>query len=156
MNLESENSTHGTKVLKITIEGKSYEWNHQYITGAQIKKLAGISEHLQIVLAIAKPWDDEQIGDDDRVDLARPGIEHFFVRHEDKDKLVEIRVNDVERKISPGRHSVAEIKKIGQVPENYELEELIDRKLTPLKDDGIVTIQGCEEFFGHVRDGKSS
>jgi len=37
-----------------------------------------------------------------------------------------------------------------------ELEQLIEGKLTPLPDDGAITIKGGEVFMSHVRSGGSS
>ena len=61
-----------------------------------------------------------------------------------------------EYKVHQGKYSVAEIKRIGHIPEAYELEERINGVLTPLPDGGHVTIEGKEFFLGHVRDAKSS
>lgn len=67
-------------VLTVTIDGKKYEWNEQYITGEQIKKLAGLSEDSELFLKIKKPWEDESVTNETRINLARPGIEHFYVK----------------------------------------------------------------------------
>ena len=69
---------------------------------------------------------------------------------------VKIIINKVVKKISVGRHTVVEIKKLGGVPLADELEQLIDGKLKPLPDDGVVTIKGGEIFMSHVRSGGSS
>ena len=64
--------------LHLTIDGNQYEWHHEYITGAEIKELANIPVENEIFLAIKKPWEDEPIMDDTKVNLARPEIEHFY------------------------------------------------------------------------------
>lgn len=69
---------HGKRVLDLTINGKKYEWNQQYITGAEIRKLGHIAKDEEIFLAVKKPWEDEPIPDDKQVNLARPEIEHFY------------------------------------------------------------------------------
>lgn len=74
--VNSENSPR--RGLKITINNKEYEWPEQYITGRDVRKIAKIPPDEELYLAIKKPWEDERIEDDTRVDLARPGIEHFF------------------------------------------------------------------------------
>ena len=66
------------KALNLIINGKHYEWHQQYITGAEVRNLGSIPQEDEIFLAIKKPWEDELILDDLSVDLARPGIEHFF------------------------------------------------------------------------------
>ena len=69
---------------------------------------------------------------------------------------VHITINGVSKLIHRGHQTVADIKKVGQVPAADELEQLIGGKLTPLADDGAVTIKGGEEFMSHVRSGGSS
>jgi len=69
---------------------------------------------------------------------------------------VKISINGASRLIRRGRHTVVEIKKLGEVPLADELEQLIEGKLTPLPDDGAVTIKGGEVFMSHVRSGGSS
>jgi hypothetical protein len=69
---------------------------------------------------------------------------------------VQITINGVSRVIHRGRRTVIEIKTIGEVPSADELEQLIDGKLTPLADDGAVTIKGGEVFMSHVRSGGSA
>jgi hypothetical protein len=70
------------KVLIIIINARQYEWKSQYITGAELKQLAGMSLDRELYLSIAPPWVDELINNDTSVDLARPGIEHFYIRHQ--------------------------------------------------------------------------
>lgn len=69
---------------------------------------------------------------------------------------VKISINGVSQAIHRGRHTVIEIKKLGDVPLADELEQVIDGKLTPLPDDGAVTIKGGEIFKSHPRSGGSS
>jgi Multiubiquitin len=147
---------HGKDVLPFTINGKEYEWEKQYIILEEIRKLGDIPRDHEVFLAIKRPWKDEQIMEDIPVDLARPEAEHFISKRHGSDHLVTIHINNVEKKISRGKHSVAEIKKIGDVPPAHELEELTDGKLDPLDDNATVLIKGCEQFFSHVRDGSSS
>lgn len=71
-------SEHQKHVLHLTIDGKRFDWHHEYITGAELKKLGKIHEEDDIFLVIKKPWDDELITNEARVNLARPEIEHFI------------------------------------------------------------------------------
>jgi hypothetical protein len=75
---KNQNSGHGSHVLHLTINGKTYEWHQEYITGAEIRSLGNIPSDEEIFLAIKKPWEDEPIPDDKQVNLARPEIEHFY------------------------------------------------------------------------------
>lgn len=72
------------KALLFTVNGKEYKWNKQYITGKEIREIAGAGEcssESKLYLAIKRPWEDELIEDDTRVDLARPAIEHFYFKN---------------------------------------------------------------------------
>lgn len=89
--MDSQNKEKGKEVLPLTINGKKYEWQQEYVTGAEIKKLGNIDAEDEIFLAIKKPWEDEQIPDDKQVNLARPEIEHFYSK--DKDYKITLIVN---------------------------------------------------------------
>lgn len=69
---------------------------------------------------------------------------------------VTITINNIPKTIHRGRNTVAEIKTFGGIAQADVLEQLIDGKLTPLADNGAVTIKGGEIFVSHVRDGGSS
>lgn len=90
-NEQKHHEEHGEHVLNFTIDGKEYSWNKEYITGTEIRKLAHIPEENDIWLVIKKPWEDELINNDSRVNLARPEIEHFISKEKHVD--VEIIVN---------------------------------------------------------------
>jgi len=70
--------------------------------------------------------------------------------------FVQITINNVSKSIHRGHQTVAEIKTVGGIPLADELEQLIDKKLVPLADDGAVVIKGEEVFMSHVRSGASS
>lgn len=81
----------------------------------------------------------------------------------DKDKdnghgneAVSISVNGVTKQIHRGSQTVAEIKTLGGVALADDLEQVIDGKLTPLTDEGRVTIKGGEMFVSHPKDSGSS
>lgn len=88
MEKNDKNSNHGNRVLKLTINGKLYEWNQQYILGSEIRKLGNIPNDEKIFLAIKEPWEDEPIENTIKVDLARPEIEHFFSKEEQQEIII--------------------------------------------------------------------
>lgn len=69
---------YSTEKLVFTVNGKSYQWAEQFITGKQIRQVAGIDSDDLIYLDNVKPYKDNLIEDDEEVDLARPSIEHFY------------------------------------------------------------------------------
>jgi hypothetical protein len=70
--------------------------------------------------------------------------------------LVTITVDTKPYRIHRGHQTVADIKKVAGVPLAFELEQLINGKLTPLADNGAVTIKGGEVFLSHPKDGGAS
>ena len=82
---------HDKHVLSLTINDKRYEWHQEYITGAEIRKMGNIPTENEIFLSIKKPWEDEPISNDTKVNLARPEIEHFYSK--DKHFRVAIIIN---------------------------------------------------------------
>lgn len=93
------------QVLHLMINEKNYKWEQQYITGAQVRQLGNIPQSDKLFLAIKRPWEDELISDDAKIDLDRPGIEKFYSSHVDEFKPIAIIVNGRpkewnERKIS--------------------------------------------------------
>ena len=144
------------KTLFFVINGKKHETHHQYITGAEIRQLGNIPSDHELFLDIIRPWEDEKIENETKVDLARPGLEQFFSKPKHEHRFVKIFINDIEKEITRGNHSVSEIKTLGAVPANHELDELIDGKLVPLLNTGKVLIKGCERFYSHAPDGQSS
>jgi hypothetical protein len=69
---------YSTEKLVFTVNGKSYQWPEQFITGKQIREVAGIDSNDLIYLDNEKPYKDNLIEDDEEIDLARPCIEHFY------------------------------------------------------------------------------
>ena len=70
---------HG-KHYKVKIGPHYYVFHQQWVTGAEILEKAGY-KHLvcHILYQLIRGYDLERIEFDQRVDLARPGIEHFLV-----------------------------------------------------------------------------
>ena len=87
----NSNQEHGEHVLRLTINGKHFEWDRQYILGSEVRRLGIIPKENHIFLAIKKPWEDEPIPDDKQVNLARPEIEHFYSK--DNHHLITLYVN---------------------------------------------------------------
>lgn len=78
---------------------------------------------------------------------------------ENRQDVVSIKINNKPYPIHRGRQKVAEIKRVGGVPLADELAQVVEGNtppLTPLPDDGAVTIKGGEEFISYPRDSGSS
>lgn len=62
------------------IEGKTFKTTEQYITGEELKRQGDIPLDTELYLAVRKPFEDELIENNTRVNLARPDIEQFFCK----------------------------------------------------------------------------
>lgn len=65
------------KPFKIIIDHHPYDWPKATITGSEIKNLAGVDPAYGVWQDIPGP-DDPPVGDDQEVDLTKPGNERFF------------------------------------------------------------------------------
>lgn len=92
---KEQNEGEKINVLSLTINNNRFEWKQEYITGSEIRKLGGIPNDHDLFLSIKKPWEDEPIMDDTKVNLARPEIEHFYSK--DKHTKIVIIVNGREK-----------------------------------------------------------
>jgi hypothetical protein len=138
-----------TRVLNLVIEGKPFNWKKQYITGLEIKSLGKLPKESEIFLTIKSPWKDEPIGDDEEVDLAREGIEGFFMKKE-LSYIIDGKSFKTDRQYILGR----QIREQGSIPADYQIflaikgpyeDELIeDGDRVNLARPGIESFYGCK------------
>lgn len=69
---------------------------------------------------------------------------------------VTITIDNKSYSVHRGSATVIELKQMAGIPAAYELEEIVDGKLVPLKDDQHVVIKEGEIFVSHPRSGASS
>lgn len=145
-----KNEAHqGGNKLEININGQKYAWSGQYITGLEIKKLAGLPEASELYLSLQDPWDDELVTNEAKVDLARPGVEQFLT----KQKL-ELTIEHKPYQWSEQYITGAEIRRLGKIPDDCQIfltikgpheDELIhDGDKVNLARPGIEHFYGCK------------
>jgi len=67
---------HGDRRPEFFVDNEPYQWHQLKITGADIRKVAGLPDSVQIFQKVpGKP--DREIKDDTVVDLSGPGPERF-------------------------------------------------------------------------------
>lgn len=108
-------ATHGY-TLPFTVEDQQFTANQQYLTGASIKRIAGLPKDAELFLTVSSPWKDDPINDDEEIDLARPGIEGFYIK-----KKLKFTIDGVERETDRQYLTEMEIKRIGCVPLDYQV-----------------------------------
>lgn len=60
------------KTIKLKIDNKNYTVEKQFITGSEIKSLAGVPPSYGVWLKVTGPGEDRKIKDDEQVDLSKP------------------------------------------------------------------------------------
>jgi hypothetical protein len=69
---------------------------------------------------------------------------------------VTITIDNRSYTVHRGNTTVNELKQLAGIPAAYELEEIVEGRLVPLKDDQHVVIKGGERFVSHPRAGAAS
>lgn len=127
------------------IEGKTFKTTQQYSTGAELKQQGNIPLDIDLYLAIHKPFEDELIENETRVNLARPEIEQFFVK-----KKLHYFINDKEHVSYKQWISGAELREKGDVPANMDIYLKVDEGWQDdfIEDDELVDLArpGKERF----------
>ena len=77
------------KTYRFVLDGKHFESAQRYITGSQLRAMAGIAPEFRIFLEKHREENiqrshppDREIGDAYTVDLAEPGEEVFYTLHQ--------------------------------------------------------------------------
>ena len=102
--------------LKFVVEGKEYQTCNQYITGAELKQIAGIPSDTELFLSISKPYEDELIENEKTVNLARPETEYFFVK-----KKLHFTINDTPYTWYKQYIRGIQIRQLGNIPAEDEI-----------------------------------
>jgi hypothetical protein len=134
--------------VDIVVNGASHKIHRGTESVAAIKKIAGVppADALQQDLGgVLKP-----LPDDGHVTIN--GGEVFMSLPSE----VFITVDGKQHKIKRGTEPVSAIKKIANVPPAYQLDQDINGVLTPLDQNGTVTIDGGEIFVSFPATGSSS
>ena len=67
----------GPKTFKIIVDHTPHNWQRQFITGMEIKDLAGVDASYGVWQDLPGP-EDPPVGDNEKIDLLEPGVERFF------------------------------------------------------------------------------
>ena len=119
----------GRPSLILIIEGKKFEWFEQFITGKQLKELRGLPLDCELFLDIVEPWKDDAILNDEIVDLARQGIEQFYIKQKLK-YSIDGKNFETDKQYIKG----SQIRSQGNIPDDYQI--FLDNK-QPWEDDLI-------------------
>ncbi|ESX37657.1 MULTISPECIES: multiubiquitin domain-containing protein [unclassified Mesorhizobium] len=64
--------------FRFTLDGRRFEWGLPFITGLQLKRLAGVDPATYGVWLAQRVGDDRLIGNNEEIDLQADGVERFF------------------------------------------------------------------------------
>jgi hypothetical protein len=76
--MTTEVQQHEHHDFKFIIDHKHHTWPQQFITGLELKKIAGVDAATYSVWQQLKGAEDPEIADDGKADLGPPGTEKFF------------------------------------------------------------------------------
>jgi len=133
-------------LLELIIEGKKFEWLEQFITGKQLKELRGLPLDCELFLDIIEPWKDDAIQNDEVVDLARPGIEQFYIKQKLK-YSIDGKNFETDKQYIRG----SQIRSQGNIADNFQI--FLDNKQSwddeLIEDNEIVDLArpGKEKFY---------
>ncbi|MFA9189187.1 multiubiquitin domain-containing protein [Flavobacterium sp. FBOR7N2.3] len=127
--VDGQDDQKGRPSLTLIIEGKKFEWFEQFITGKQLKELRGLPLDCKLFLDIVEPWKDDAILNDEVVDLARTGIEQFYIKQKLK-YSVDGKNFETDKQYIKG----SQIRRQGNIPDDYQI--FLDNK-QPWEDDLI-------------------
>lgn len=137
--------------LKLTFEGKEYNWPKEYITGKELKQLFDLRQEDQLFLEIRDPWRDEPVPDDKEINLARPGIEQFFVK-----RPLEYTID--KKQFSSDKQYIrgSKIRGQGEIPADYQIFLAIKKPWEDelIRDNDWVDLArpGTEHFYSKKED----
>jgi hypothetical protein len=69
---------HHEKRYQITVDNKKFEWHRASIIGAEVKTLVNAKPDYGVWLVVPGPAEDREIGNNEHVDLTKPGVERFI------------------------------------------------------------------------------
>lgn len=145
---------HGHRRYNITVDDDRFDLDHSIVTGLELMKLVKKRPCRYALVQVIPHADDQFIDPDEKVDLSKPGVEHFVTVQKDK---VTIYVNGDPFEIAAGNHAVAEILGlVGETPDGYDLLEEKNGPPLPIPTTEPVCIEGCEIFHTQVKSGGSS
>ena len=69
----------GRKKYKLFVDSRQYEWGKQYISGTELRALAGIASGVQVFLEEPGPEKpDRPVPPEASINLDEPGVEKFY------------------------------------------------------------------------------
>lgn len=132
--------------LAITFQNKKFSWPQQYATGIELKKLFGLKPEQPLYLSLIDPWDDVIVTNEEKINLARPGTEKFFIR-QPLDFQLENKKLTWDKPFITG----AELRKLGGIEEGDEIWLSVARphedELIPDANRVDLTREGLEHFY---------
>ncbi|MBN9379885.1 MAG: multiubiquitin domain-containing protein [Chitinophagaceae bacterium] len=132
------------------VEDIKYQWDSQYITGAEIRALAHLEGPEELFLSVVEPWDDKPIAADEKVDLGR-GTQRLYLK-----KKLTITINKVSFEWGQEYITLEQIRELGKIAQDHEIFLEIAR---PGEDELVtagkpinVALRGTEHFHDRPRE----
>jgi hypothetical protein len=145
----------GSNTLSFIVEDRTYVTGQQILFGHEIKKVAGIPLDTKLFLQNRKPWVDNLIENDEEVDLAREGLEYFFI-----EKDFQLKVNEAVFHWKQRYITGKQVIKLANLEDDDLLFfKTVDNRIDQLigEDDKVDLLEpGIEKFYTKENDKKVS
>ena len=76
--IDLQSPPQGKRTYHFKVDGHNYSTKNQFVTGLEIRLAAGLPADAELYQDVSKDWQDHYVSNDDRFDLAMPGIEKFI------------------------------------------------------------------------------
>lgn len=110
--IDLQSPPQGKRTYHFKVDGHNYSTKNQFVTGLEIRQAAGLPADAELYQDLSKDWQDHYVSNDDRFDLAMPGIEKFISL---RDKYV-IFVNGTPHEYSEPKVTYEKIIELAHVP----------------------------------------
>ena len=68
----------GNRTYHFKVDGLNYSTKQQFVTGLEIRQLAGLTADAELYVDMPHGWQDHFISCEDHIDLGKPGVEKFI------------------------------------------------------------------------------
>ena len=144
----TSNAPQGNRTFHFKVDGLHFSIKQQFVTGLEIRQLAGLPADTKLYLDMPHGWQDHYVSPDDKIDLAKPGIENFITL---KHKVVII-VNGTPYEYSESKVSFEKIVEMAHIPAQNTTGYIVKYNHGPHQNPRGTMSPGTEVFVTNKMD----
>ncbi len=143
----------GAETFRFFLDGLKLEWPVARVNASTLLRLARKGDEFEVLQQL-EDAPDKVLDDDDVVDLARMGTEHFKTRK--GSKLIKVLYNEQPYELAKSNYTTEQLIAIFKVEPGYLLDLWVDGKLAELKPGQEIKLKAGMHFTSHPPRGQSS